>query len=382
MKDQPIGDYDLEVKMKSNDYFKKASRLHMNTKRYSVFIQTDKPLYKPSDKVRFRVLILNSETKPIKTSKVQVHITDGDDYKIKQYNDVNLPKGVFQDELQLSDPALGTWKIHVITEGEETEAAFAVAEQSSEEFELEIESQRAVEKVNVAVKVKHLLGKTAKGNLTISTKLYRYWREEKKASKTVEIIGEKSVEFTYQEVGPESEFEEILLLVSFVEENSRRRFNATHVIARNNTRSHQPTFSVDKILKTFKPGLPFSVCTTLRKDANVTNANNLVKFKIRYFYDFLRQCEDRYPYRYGGNFGPGRWGDPRTLECIEETSYEEIKEAPLLDGVARIEFETPLNTTKVFVSGQYLDEVERLHELKPEDAVSEELIQVKLVNDK
>ena len=37
--------------------FKMVSRLNLNWKKYSVFVQTDKSIYKPADKVQFRVLV-------------------------------------------------------------------------------------------------------------------------------------------------------------------------------------------------------------------------------------------------------------------------------------------------------------------------------------
>lgn len=80
-----------------------------------MFVQTDKAVYKPGDTVRFRVLVLDPNTKPLpKVDTVKVHITDGKNNRIKQWNDAKLVKGVFESELALSSaPVLGNWMIHI-----------------------------------------------------------------------------------------------------------------------------------------------------------------------------------------------------------------------------------------------------------------------------
>lgn len=45
-------------------------------KRYSVFIQTDKAVYKPSDTVKYRIIVLNSETRPFWYKKLNVVFID------------------------------------------------------------------------------------------------------------------------------------------------------------------------------------------------------------------------------------------------------------------------------------------------------------------
>ena len=62
LRDQIPGNYFIKVKGRS---FEQTARLNLNTKMYSVLVQTDKAVYKPGDKVQFRVLILDSETKPL-----------------------------------------------------------------------------------------------------------------------------------------------------------------------------------------------------------------------------------------------------------------------------------------------------------------------------
>lgn len=47
-------------------------------KKYSVFIQTDKPVYKPGNEILYRVLVLDSNLKPYKAQDLNIEIFDGE----------------------------------------------------------------------------------------------------------------------------------------------------------------------------------------------------------------------------------------------------------------------------------------------------------------
>lgn len=61
--------YELHISGKSETeiVFSNRTRLTFDSKRISVFIQTDKVIYKPKQEVKFRVLTLFSDLKPYKT---------------------------------------------------------------------------------------------------------------------------------------------------------------------------------------------------------------------------------------------------------------------------------------------------------------------------
>lgn len=73
----PIGDLELErvyklvAKGLSGINFEHEAKLNIQSKKVAILIQTDKAIYKPSDCVRFRVLVLDSELRP-------ASINDGD----------------------------------------------------------------------------------------------------------------------------------------------------------------------------------------------------------------------------------------------------------------------------------------------------------------
>lgn len=79
----PIGDISLDRNYKfvakgiSGVTLDKEAHLNIQTKTKSIFIQTDKAIYKPSDTIKFRVLVLDSELKAaaINNNELQICFT-------------------------------------------------------------------------------------------------------------------------------------------------------------------------------------------------------------------------------------------------------------------------------------------------------------------
>ena len=108
------GDYNLTVSGTGSLTFKNTTALEYLAKSYSVFIQTDRALYKPGDLIQFRVVIVNPELRPSVTGAIDVYVTDGEDNRVKQWERVFTNKGVWTGAVQLSDePVLGPWNITV-----------------------------------------------------------------------------------------------------------------------------------------------------------------------------------------------------------------------------------------------------------------------------
>jgi CD109 antigen len=137
-----------------------------------VFVQTDKSMYKPGDKVRFRVLFLDSYTRPYPAENVKIYVTDGKKNRIKQFMNVKVLNGVYQNELQLSEsPVLGNWKIHVDLEDEHKSQGFEVAKYVLPKYEVTVETEPYLtlkdEKIVATVRAKYTYGNPVKGEATI-----------------------------------------------------------------------------------------------------------------------------------------------------------------------------------------------------------------------
>lgn len=95
--------------------FRNESQLRIQSKNTSIFIQTDKTIYKPAESIRFRILVLDGQLRPVTLAaddRLNIHVTDSEKNRIRQWVNVTTTKGVFTGEIQLSEqPVLGDWTI-------------------------------------------------------------------------------------------------------------------------------------------------------------------------------------------------------------------------------------------------------------------------------
>ncbi|XP_001647863.2 CD109 antigen [Aedes aegypti] len=89
------------------------ANLLLPAKTLSVFIITDKPVYKPGDILRFRVVVVDIATKPVKhMESIVIEIIDSDGAFKREWLQARLLNGVFEAAYRLpSVPALGIWNI-------------------------------------------------------------------------------------------------------------------------------------------------------------------------------------------------------------------------------------------------------------------------------
>lgn len=104
------------IRIPYNRCITKVFSLDFNLLKCYTFIQLDKPIYKPEDKVRFRVIVVDRNLIPYKMNNIEVIIYDPHMRPVKTYNDFKDGQniGIFKDELVLTeDTILGAWTIRV-----------------------------------------------------------------------------------------------------------------------------------------------------------------------------------------------------------------------------------------------------------------------------
>ncbi|KAL4234383.1 hypothetical protein ACF0H5_006030 [Mactra antiquata] len=143
----------------------------------ALFIQTDKPIYKPGDTVHFRVLALDKDLKPLpKVVTVQIKNPSGDIIMKKlsqQPNSADFVPLIQDDFLLDRDPKLGDYEISASHDTEEIVATFKVDKYVLPKFEVTITLDRnygvsgpdAV--VTGRVSAKYSYGEMVKGDLEI-----------------------------------------------------------------------------------------------------------------------------------------------------------------------------------------------------------------------
>ncbi|XP_010140122.1 PREDICTED: ovostatin-like [Buceros rhinoceros silvestris] len=105
-----------------------------------VFVQTDKPIYKPGQKVMFRVVALDFNFKPVQEMYPLIVIQDPRGNRIFQWQNVTSEMNIIQIEFQLTEePILGNYKIIVAKKsGDEMNHSFLVEEYVLPKFDVTV----------------------------------------------------------------------------------------------------------------------------------------------------------------------------------------------------------------------------------------------------
>ncbi|XP_053673860.1 thioester-containing protein 1 allele R1-like [Anopheles nili] len=290
--DIPESTYKLVAEGLSGLTFKNETNLEYQQKSFSVFVQTDKSIYKPGDTVRFRVLVLDPNTKPLlKVDSIAVHINDGKGNRIKQWKDGKLVKGVFESELTLSTaPVLGEWVIHVEALGSKHRKSFEVDEYVLPKFEVTVESPGITTfkdgKVKAIIRSKYTYGKPVKGEATVSVSpefRFHYVQPFAKdviTRKVIPIDGKGSVEFDIrEELRLEGDYTRNVVIEAVVEEElTGRKQNSSAKVPIYDRRYKMELVKSDD---NFKPGLPYTAWlkVTYQDGSPVQDQNNPVEVR-------------------------------------------------------------------------------------------------------
>lgn len=126
--------------------FYNETKLIFDNKQFVVVIQTDKAFYKPSDQVYYRLLILDSNLRPLPSyDRIEITIRDAGNNVIHSNPNVQLVSGVYTNELQLSDyPKFGTWSIIVDVMDDMYQRFFDVVEYIQPKFVVDIDTEKHV----------------------------------------------------------------------------------------------------------------------------------------------------------------------------------------------------------------------------------------------
>ncbi|ETE62008.1 Murinoglobulin-2 [Ophiophagus hannah] len=151
--------------------FQNRKEVQIEKPKHLVFIQTDKPIYRAGQQVRFRIVSMDKDLHPRKEE-------DPKNNRVFQWTDVETPLGIIQLSYSLSsDPLLGTYK--VVVEKDSTKVAdysFEVDEYVLPKFELLVKAPKLImvvtKEIEVSVCGRYTYGKPVPGLVKLS--LCRY----------------------------------------------------------------------------------------------------------------------------------------------------------------------------------------------------------------
>ncbi|XP_078044261.1 thioester-containing protein 1 allele R1 isoform X3 [Augochlora pura] len=290
------GKYQLVARGLSGIEFSDSKPVEYVHKSYSVFIQTDRAIYKPGNKVMFRCILLNSRLRPTLARLIDIFITDGKNNRIKQWKRPPVTHGIFNGEIELSEsPVLGTWKITANIGDQIFEKEFEVAEYILPNFEVSIVAPKHFtfkdSKVIATVYAKYTYGKPVKGEATVtvypdifSSVIQPIYQQP--VRKVIPIDGKAVVDFDIEsELRLSDDYERPVMIDVAVEESlTGRRQNTSMQVT---LHRHKYKMELIKTSEYYKPGLKYTlfVKLTYHDGAPVQDNKNPVTIMYGYTYN-------------------------------------------------------------------------------------------------
>lgn len=166
------GEYVIRVK---GETFDDRAKIRIE-KTTLIFVETDKPIYKPGQTIKVRVMTLDPDLKP-GAEAVTVSILDAKGIKIFRTVVDTDEFGMATMELPISgEPNLGAWKIAASSENGETQLDVRVEEYVLPKYEVKAELPRQWFLVNEAIEgtitAEYSFGKAVKGQVEIEASRY------------------------------------------------------------------------------------------------------------------------------------------------------------------------------------------------------------------
>uniref|UniRef100_A0A8C0XD05 Alpha-2-macroglobulin n=1 Tax=Castor canadensis TaxID=51338 RepID=A0A8C0XD05_CASCN len=159
--------FSVHIKGPTHEFRKKTVVLIKN-KESVVFVQTDKPMYKPGQSVKFRIVSVDKSLRPL--HELVSLLCDPKMNRIMQWQNIELENGLKQLSFSLSsEPIQGSYKIVTLKQsGKRTEHSFIVEEFVLPKFEVQVKVPKVVnlldEEVNVTVCGIYTYGKPVPGH--------------------------------------------------------------------------------------------------------------------------------------------------------------------------------------------------------------------------
>ncbi|RMX42642.1 hypothetical protein pdam_00010289 [Pocillopora damicornis] len=164
----------------------KSEIITIKIPKISVFIQTDKPIYKPGQTVNMRIVGVDENLKPLTGQVKRVSITSPGKVRTMQWDNVDFIGGIVSLKFPLSSqPLLGDWKIEAEVKGEKGKLVFSVDKYVLPKFEVTIKPPSFVavksKDIKATVCAQYTYGKPVKGTVSVLFQMKLpdwYWRRK------------------------------------------------------------------------------------------------------------------------------------------------------------------------------------------------------------
>ncbi|XP_066270898.1 C3 and PZP-like alpha-2-macroglobulin domain-containing protein 8 [Branchiostoma lanceolatum] len=166
-------------------FFHNSTSVIIEERGSAVFIQTDKPVYKPGQTAFINVITTTPNLRPLDAG-MEAYITDPRGSKMMQWRDLKpVCCGVVNMSFPISDqPILGDWTIFVEVQGQTYNKTFSIQKYVLPKFEVIIVPPKYIvdldrcEQVNITAR--YTFGQPVQGKLTVSTTIHGigYYKDE------------------------------------------------------------------------------------------------------------------------------------------------------------------------------------------------------------
>jgi len=168
------GSYKLKVEGRTDTdetVYSNETALEFSRRSITIFVQTDKPIYRQNEVVRFRTVPVTTDLKPF-SDALDVYMLDPYGIIVKRWLSKQTNLGSVSLEYLLSDqPAQGNWTIRVIAQGQTQDSHFLVEEYHPQQFEVRVtmpgEFIETEEYIKGSIMANYTNGAPVKGNLTV-----------------------------------------------------------------------------------------------------------------------------------------------------------------------------------------------------------------------
>ncbi|KAL7992852.1 hypothetical protein Chor_017108 [Crotalus horridus] len=191
--------------------FHNYTTVTIDSKGASVFIQTDKPVYRPKQKVLINLFTVNPDLRPI-NEKIEAYVLDPRGSRMVEWKNLKpICCGILNMSFPLSDqPVFGEWFIFVEMQEYTYNKSFEVQKYVLPRFELRIDPPRYIRDLGVCEKgtvhAKYTFGKPVTGKLTVNMTVngVGYYRHESghPVLKTTEIDGSADFDICVKDMMP------------------------------------------------------------------------------------------------------------------------------------------------------------------------------------
>ncbi|XP_038076709.1 CD109 antigen-like [Patiria miniata] len=241
-------------------------KVYLDACNSETFIETDKPMYKPGQKVQFRVLTLLSDLRPDLTEVSKIWIEAPAGIHMAQWLSVKTVDGLIDLSMPMStDPPMGEWKIKVRHHDREFTQTFTVGEYVLPKFEVMIKGPDYVlapggeEDIMVCGKYTH--GQPVRGSIKLHVSVSSNQNAKLEQSADTDMYGCHIFEVNLRDIPWDivgyinPSYTKLVIKAEFEEAATRTVIEKTVDDIMITEIPLELKFSVPS---TFKPGLPFS----------------------------------------------------------------------------------------------------------------------------